>query len=59
MSPRTLPVTPVDADNVEFVEYLYERYLRQPVLIEDVVRGPMLAQKAAEEGVMVVERIAG
>jgi len=27
--------------------------------IGDVVRGPMLAHKAAEEGVMVVERIAG
>ena len=28
-------------------------------LVGDVVRGPMLAHKASEEGIMVVERIAG
>lgn len=34
-------------------------HLRNVWAVGDVVRGPMLAHKAAEEGVMVAERIAG
>ena len=49
----------IDEEGFISVNDLCETSVKNIFAIGDVVRGPMLAHKASEEGIMVVERIAG